>query len=199
MPWPPPATTEIPPPRNLNRRRSEVSQIGHKTKTPKTDRQIEKECSLFRIHLARRRKKAATDEIASSGLLTTHREPRSKATARNLPSSSPPPAQHRSSFKQSFLNGTPKKREKKWWTRAQRDEIRRSRPAEEQKEGVKKKQQDEAMEQRSEGLQRNVVSHYEKTLSRWGKCVGRQVGKKAKWDQTLRNRYKHRHLPTHST
>jgi hypothetical protein len=88
---------------------------------------------IFRIHLARRRKKAATDEIASSGLLTTQRGPRSKATARNLPSSSPPPAQHRSSFKQSFLNGTPKKeRKKKCWTRAEREEIRRNRPAEEQ-------------------------------------------------------------------
>lgn len=88
-----------------------------------------------------------------------------------------------SSFKQSFLNGTPKKKkENKWWTRAQRDEngeIDQRKNNKRRRGGGKKKQrQDEAMEQRSEGLQRNVVSRYEKTLSRWGKCLGRQVGKK---------------------
>jgi hypothetical protein len=101
------------------------------------------------------------------------------------------------------LNGTPKKRKKKNGGQGHREtkygEIDQRKNNKQKKKGVKKKQQDEAMEQRSEGLQSNVVSHYEKTLSRWGKCVGRQVGKKAKWDQTLRNRYKHRHLPTHST
>jgi hypothetical protein len=68
---------------------------------------------IFRIHLARRRKKAATDEIASSGLLTTHRGPRSKATARNLPSSSPPSAQHRILVQTIFLERHTKKKERK--------------------------------------------------------------------------------------